>query len=88
LWRLLLSDNLDLELVKNYDIVDVSDLEGTFVHCCMCDFRFVVLPEYAIDSEQLWQVTFLLFVITPLESTLKPNAFHTSFRAPANGTSV
>jgi len=47
-----------------------------------------VLPEYAIDSEQVQQVTFLLFVITPLESTLKPNVFHTSLRAPANGTSL
>jgi len=66
--------------------VGVSDLEGPFVHCCKCDFRFVVLPEYAIDSKQLRQVTFLLFVITPLESTLKPNVFHTSLRAPANDT--
>jgi hypothetical protein len=79
---------LDLEFVKNDDILDVSDLERPFVHYCKCDFRFFVLPKYAIDSEQLRQVTFLVFVITPLESTLKPNIFHTPLRAPANNTSL
>lgn len=81
-------DNLDLELVKNddMDVSDLVDLEGPFKHCCMCDFKFVVLPEYAIDSEQLRQVTFSLFVITPLKSILKPNVIHTSLHASGNDT--